>query len=105
MAFNKVASDSQEFISKLKGNSEIDDKITATFITESESLDARVPEFETGLEWFNVWEPLSFQENLKGKLVVLDFFTYCCINCMHVLPGEALETTNKFLKVSHAQQR
>lgn len=23
---------------------------------------------------------------LKGKVVVLDFWTYCCINCMHVLP-------------------
>lgn len=26
------------------------------------------------------------QEDLKGKVVVLDFFTYCCINCMHILP-------------------
>ena len=24
---------------------------------------------------------------LKGRVVVLDFWTYCCINCMHVLPG------------------
>lgn len=23
---------------------------------------------------------------LKGKVLVLDFWTYCCINCMHVLP-------------------
>lgn len=23
---------------------------------------------------------------LRGKVVVLDFWTYCCINCMHVLP-------------------
>lgn len=23
---------------------------------------------------------------MKGKIVVLDFFTYCCINCMHILP-------------------
>ncbi len=35
---------------------------------------------------------MSFHQELKGKLVVLDFFTYCCINCMHVLPDlEALE--------------
>ncbi|KAI4459761.1 nhl repeat-containing protein 2 [Holotrichia oblita] len=39
-----------------------------------------------GLEWFNVSEPLSFSKHLKGKVVVLDFFTYCCINCMHILP-------------------
>ncbi|MQL71817.1 hypothetical protein Taro_004149 [Colocasia esculenta] len=24
--------------------------------------------------------------DLKGKVVLLDFWTYCCINCMHVLP-------------------
>ena len=31
-------------------------------------------------------EPLTLSNHLKGKLLVLDFFTYCCINCMHVLP-------------------
>lgn len=36
------------------------------------------------MEWFNVSEGLSLQ-HLKGKIVLLDFFTYCCINCMHVL--------------------
>lgn len=25
-------------------------------------------------------------KDLKGRVVVLDFWTYCCINCMHVLP-------------------
>lgn len=43
------------------------------------------PEFPSGLDWFNS-SPLSFSEQLRGKLVVLDFFTYCCINCMHILP-------------------
>ena len=46
------------------------------------------PEFPTGLQWFNSY-PLSFERELKGKIVVLDFFTYCCINCMHVLPDLA----------------
>uniref|UniRef100_T1GAQ4 Thioredoxin-like fold domain-containing protein n=1 Tax=Megaselia scalaris TaxID=36166 RepID=T1GAQ4_MEGSC len=45
-----------------------------------------VEDFKPDLDWFNVTEPLSFQENLQGKVVVLDFFTYCCINCMHILP-------------------
>ena len=26
---------------------------------------------------------------LRGKVVLLDFWTYCCINCMHVLPDLA----------------
>ncbi len=25
-------------------------------------------------------------KDLRGKVVLLDFWTYCCINCMHVLP-------------------
>ena len=25
-------------------------------------------------------------DDLKGRVVVLDFWTYCCINCLHVLP-------------------
>ena len=45
-----------------------------------------------GAEWLNASCPLSLKDQLKGKLVVLDFFTYCCINCMHVLPDlKALE--------------
>ncbi|KAE8740501.1 hypothetical protein FOCC_FOCC013972 [Frankliniella occidentalis] len=45
-----------------------------------------VGDFKVGLEWFNCREPLSFTRHLKGKIVVLDFFTYCCINCLHILP-------------------
>uniref|UniRef100_A0A182MYG8 Thioredoxin-like fold domain-containing protein n=1 Tax=Anopheles dirus TaxID=7168 RepID=A0A182MYG8_9DIPT len=44
-------------------------------------------EFPDGLDWFNVTEPLTLQGSLRGKIVVLDFFTYCCINCMHILPN------------------
>ena len=43
------------------------------------------PEFPRDAEWFNSG-PLSFSGALKGKVVILDFFTYCCINCMHILP-------------------
>ncbi|XP_018400989.1 PREDICTED: NHL repeat-containing protein 2 isoform X2 [Cyphomyrmex costatus] len=44
-----------------------------------------VQDFPKGLEWFNVSEGLSLEQHLQGKIVLLDFFTYCCINCMHVL--------------------
>lgn len=48
------------------------------------------------LEWMNTASKLCFHDNLRGKIVVLDFFTYCCINCMHVLPDlEALEDKHK----------
>lgn len=42
--------------------------------------------FPPGLEWLNTTEPLSLSKELAGKVVLLDFFTYCCINCMHILP-------------------
>src|SRR5205085_3061609 len=41
--------------------------------------------FPDGYDWINVNEPLSL-EKLKGQIIVLDFWTYCCINCMHMLP-------------------
>ena len=43
------------------------------------------PDFTGALEWFNVPAPLSLG-NLRGKVVLLDFWTYGCVNCMHVLP-------------------
>lgn len=43
------------------------------------------PDFPEGLEWLNTERPLSLRE-LRGKVVLLDFWTYCCINCMHILP-------------------
>uniref|UniRef100_A0A4W6CDX7 NHL repeat-containing protein 2 n=1 Tax=Lates calcarifer TaxID=8187 RepID=A0A4W6CDX7_LATCA len=51
-----------------------------------EREDLKIPDFPTGLEWLNTEGPLSLNEELAGKVVVLDFFTYCCINCMHILP-------------------
>ncbi|KAG7163204.1 NHL repeat-containing protein 2-like [Homarus americanus] len=49
-------------------------------------------DFEAGLEWFNVFRPLTLAGDLKGRVSVLDFFTYCCINCIHILPDlKALE--------------
>lgn len=49
------------------------------------------PEFPDGLEWLNVERPLSLAE-LRGKLVLLDFWTYGCINCIHIIPDlERLE--------------
>jgi thiol-disulfide isomerase/thioredoxin len=45
--------------------------------------------FPDGYDWINVKEPLSL-EKLKGQIIVLDFWTYCCINCMHMLPALAI---------------
>jgi thiol-disulfide isomerase/thioredoxin len=46
---------------------------------------ADAPEFPAGMEWLNTKSPLTLKD-LKGKVVLLDFWTYCCINCMHIIP-------------------
>lgn len=45
----------------------------------------RSPELPQDRIWLNTDHPLSLKE-LKGRVVILDFWTYCCINCLHVLP-------------------
>jgi thiol-disulfide isomerase/thioredoxin len=35
--------------------------------------------------WINTAEPLTMA-TLKGQVVLVDFWTYCCINCIHVIP-------------------
>ncbi|XVF57595.1 hypothetical protein PTKIN_Ptkin06aG0217900 [Pterospermum kingtungense] len=52
---------------------------------ESSGTAPTVPEFPAKLDWLNT-APLQFRRDLQGKVVLLDFWTYCCINCMHVLP-------------------
>ncbi|MCX7605644.1 MAG: thioredoxin-like domain-containing protein [Bacteroidia bacterium] len=49
-------------------------------------LHRRAPEFPKNFRWLNVSRPLSLQKDLRGRFVLLDFWTYCCINCIHVLP-------------------
>jgi thiol-disulfide isomerase/thioredoxin len=43
------------------------------------------PSLEGGISWINTASSLELRQ-LRGKFVLLDFWTYCCINCIHVLP-------------------
>ncbi|XWS42320.1 hypothetical protein CRYUN_Cryun16bG0004300 [Craigia yunnanensis] len=62
---------------------------------ESRGIAPIVPEFPAKLDWLNT-APLQFRRDLQGKVVLLDFWTYCCINCMHVLPDlDFLEKKDK----------
>ena len=45
----------------------------------------RAPEIVGGSGWLNTDKPLSLAA-LRGKVVLLDFWTYGCINCIHIIP-------------------
>ncbi len=46
----------------------------------------RAPELPQTYSWLNTDKPLSLKQ-LRGRVVILDFWTYCCINCLHILPN------------------
>ncbi|MET0740558.1 MAG: NHL domain-containing thioredoxin family protein [Candidatus Nanopelagicales bacterium] len=45
----------------------------------------RAPELVGRGGWINTDRPLTLHADLRGKIVLLDFWTFCCINCLHVL--------------------
>ncbi len=44
----------------------------------------RAPELR-GRGWLNTGGRELTLADLRGKIVLLDFWTFCCINCLHVL--------------------
>jgi thiol-disulfide isomerase/thioredoxin len=59
----------------------LEDELTSKYAGK-----VNAPPFPAGVEWLNSPGPLSL-EDFKGKLLVLDFWSYCCINCMHIIPA------------------
>jgi thiol-disulfide isomerase/thioredoxin len=45
-------------------------------------------EFPPNHDWLNTDKPINLAD-LKGRIVLLDFWTLCCINCIHTLPDLA----------------
>lgn len=68
------------------------DGLSAQFIPDPTKTNDKVlnvepydaPEFEGLSDWINS-EPLS-KDDLKGKVVLIDFWTYSCINCIRTQP-------------------
>ena len=58
------------------------EKATAQDKEKAKSEKVAAPEFEGGVAWLNTAKPISIKD-LKGKIVLLDFWTLCCINCIH----------------------
>jgi thiol-disulfide isomerase/thioredoxin len=63
---------------------------TATAAQPAKSLDRALPDLGSAPEltnsiWLNTQSPLRLT-NLRGKVVVLEMWTFDCINCQHVMP-------------------
>ena len=48
------------------------------------NIGTNAPEFPEGLIWLNSDE--HRMKSLKGKVVLIDFWTYSCVNCLRTLP-------------------
>lgn len=70
----------QQLVEKLSGHS-IQKSAAKTESTEDEGLAA---DFSGAIEWINS-APLNL-ESLQGKVILVDFWTYSCINCLRTLP-------------------
>src|SRR6266496_6173989 len=55
-----------------------------SLMAHQEKPRVRAPELKGGRGWLNTDKPLTL-EALKGKVVLLDFWTYGCINCIHII--------------------
>lgn len=56
----------------------------STFKTGADLPRVRASEL-VGRGWLNTGGKAVTLADLRGKIVVLDFWTFCCINCLHVL--------------------
>ena len=56
------------------------------YLRDGRAADEAAPEIaRPGLQWFNVADPLPIA-SLRGRIVILDFWTEGCINCIHIIP-------------------
>jgi cytochrome c biogenesis protein CcdA/thiol-disulfide isomerase/thioredoxin len=69
-------------LEKVNGNPVDESMLGKPMLDTSKKIIA--PDITAGGEWFNS-EPLTLTQ-LKGKVVVIDFWTYSCINCQRTLP-------------------
>ncbi|WP_159812295.1 cytochrome c biogenesis protein DipZ [Pseudomonas sp. 18058] len=51
---------------------------------DMDGSEGAMPSLSGAVEWLN--SPTLTNESLKGKVVLVDFWTYNCINCQHTLP-------------------
>ncbi len=70
-------------LTKLEDNSLVKQQLQ-DMTEEAKSPGKTAPELDGGTRWLNS-QPLSLQ-GLMGRVVLIDFWTYSCINCIRTLP-------------------
>ena len=73
----------EERLARLRGKSRFDGTAHASTGSELKVL-GEAPDFAGDGRWFNS-RPLTL-EGLRGRVVLIDFWTYTCINCLRTLP-------------------
>src|ERR1700686_4213652 len=61
---------------------------SALHAAQKERARPAAPAFAANHDWLNTDQPIKLAD-LKGRIVLLDFWTLCCINCIHTLPDLA----------------
>ena len=85
-----LAGTSSEGVSSLeKGVLETVPKVVDYFVSKvkADTMDnaqGAMPSLNGAVEWLN--SPALTNDSLKGKVVLVDFWTFDCINCQHTLP-------------------
>lgn len=84
-----------QFLTNLESNKVVTNQLNKLKGTQSPSsifdgselfnVNTPAPDFLGITKWLNTDKPLTINE-LKGKVVLIDFWTYTCINCIRTLP-------------------
>ncbi|ADV62342.1 NHL repeat containing protein [Isosphaera pallida ATCC 43644] len=59
--------------------------VSASAVMSQERVQVDPNAFDGGIAWINTANRIKLSD-LRGKIVLIDFWTYCCINCHHVIP-------------------
>jgi cytochrome c biogenesis protein CcdA/thiol-disulfide isomerase/thioredoxin len=77
-----------DLINNIEGNSAISGQLQEIKSVKSSGslpIMSKAPDFVGITHWLNTTKPLHISD-LKGKVVLVDFWTYTCINCIRTLP-------------------
>jgi len=59
--------------------------LAADVTTVGDRARVRAPELRGAGGWLNTGGRALSLAELRGKIVLLDFWTSCCVNCLHVI--------------------